>query len=127
VTARAAPPPGLPLRPRAVAAVLLESPDPRGLAAFYREVLGVPFEPVAVPGVAIQEACELGEVYLGIGEGPRGPGKTCLALMVDDVAGAAAALKAAGVALDWGPRQTELGTLVRFKDPDGNPVELYQP
>ncbi len=117
----------LPLQPRAVAAVLLESADPPALAAFYREVLGVPFEAVALPGVPIHFACELGEVFLGIGDGERGPGKTCLALMVDDVARSVAALEAAGVTFEWQPRHTALGTIARFKDPDGNPVELYQP
>lgn len=117
----------LPLRPLAVAAVLLESPRPEALAAFYRDLLGVPLLPQALPGVAPHFACELGGVYLAISRGAHRGSGTCLALMVEDVQGSVRALEAAGVEFASPARRTALGLIVRFEDPDGNPVELYQP
>ena len=117
----------MPLRPLAVAAVLIESPRPEALADFYRDLLGFPLVPQDLPGVAPHFACELAGVYLSIVRGPSTGSGTCLAFMVQDVEGAARALKAAGVEFDGPPRRTPLGLIARFRDPDGNPVELYQP
>ncbi len=47
--------------------------------------------------------------------------------MLDDVRKAAAALEMAGVTLEARPRRTALGLIARLRDPEGNPVELYQP
>ncbi|MHB8874206.1 MAG: VOC family protein [Myxococcaceae bacterium] len=118
---------GLPLRPLAVAAVLIESPRPEELAAFYRELLGVPLEAVALSGEAPHFACEVGSVYLAITPGQHAGGGTCLALMVKDEEASARALAQAGVPFDFPPRRTPLGLITRLRDPDGNPVELYQP
>ena len=117
----------LPLRPLAVAAVLIESPRPEVLADFYRDLLGVPLLPQDLPGVAPHFACEVASVYVAIHRGERTGSGTCLAFMVEDVEGAARALKSAGVEFDGPPCRTPLGLIVRLRDPDGNPVELYQP
>lgn len=117
----------LPLRPLGVAAVLLYSPRPARLVAFYRDLVGLALQPVAVPGYPRHHACEVAGVYLAVLRGRGGPSRTCLALMVDDVAGATAALRRAGVRVVAPPRRTELGLIARFLDPDGNPLELYQP
>jgi catechol 2,3-dioxygenase-like lactoylglutathione lyase family enzyme len=117
----------VPLRPLAVAAVLIESPRPEALAAFYRDLLGVPLLPQDLPGVAPHFACELAGVYLAISRGPRKSSGTCVAFMVEDVEASVRALAAAQVKFDAPARRTALGLIVRFEDPDGNPVELYQP
>lgn len=112
-----------------MAAVLLHSPHPERLAAFYRERLGVPLEPMALPDFPPHYACEVGQVYFAVmpGEGGLGSSPACVAFHVEDVASRALALEEAGVPCDFPPRRTSLGFIARFRDPDGNLVELYQP
>ena len=118
---------GLPLGVRAVTAILLESADPARLAAFYRDVLGVPLQHVEVPGFPPHHGAELAQVYLAILKGRRRSGASCVAFYVDDVTAAAAALRVAKVKQLAAPKRTPLGLIARFSDPDGNPFELYQP
>ncbi len=116
--------------PRAVAAVLIHSPQPARLAAFYRDALGLPLVPVEADGLAPHFACELGGVYVAVMPGARqgkSPGRTCVAFMVDDVEAAVRSLEAAGARVLDRPRATALGTIARLRDPEGNLLELYQP
>jgi predicted enzyme related to lactoylglutathione lyase len=53
-----------------------------------------------------------------------------LNLRVDDLAGLLAALKAAGIAIitkaEW-DATPEFGKFARIHDPEGNPIELWEP
>lgn len=123
--------PSTPVPPRCVAAVLLASPDPSGLARFYRDALGIPMRAMRVPGLPEHHAADVGHVYVSIwraGEAgmPAGAGGG-LALCVGDVAAAFARLEALGVRVVFPPRATVLGVVARLLDPDGNVLELYQP
>lgn len=116
--------------PLAIAAVLLFSPDPARLAAFYREHLGVPLRRVAVPDLDEHWACDIGPVYLSIwplAGAASGPSRGGVALYVADVPGSFERLSALGLAVDFAPRRTRLGVIARLRDPDGNPLELYSP
>jgi len=53
-------------------------------------------------------------------------GWQCLALEVQDMDGALAALKAKGVACAWGPMKRPDYARAEIRDPDGNPIELRQ-
>jgi glyoxylase I family protein len=53
-------------------------------------------------------------------------GWQCLALEVDDMDGAVAALKAQGVDPAWGPMKRPDYARAEIRDPDGNPIELRQ-
>jgi glyoxylase I family protein len=53
-------------------------------------------------------------------------GWQCLALEVDDMDGALAALKAQGVEPAWGPMKRPDYARAEIRDPDGNPIELRQ-
>jgi catechol 2,3-dioxygenase-like lactoylglutathione lyase family enzyme len=53
-------------------------------------------------------------------------GWQCLALEVDDMDGALAALKAKGVDAAWGPMKRPDYARAEIRDPDGNPIELRQ-
>jgi glyoxylase I family protein len=53
-------------------------------------------------------------------------GWQCLALEVDDMDGALAALAAQGVAAAWGPVKRPDYARAEIRDPDGNPIELRQ-
>ncbi len=110
-----------------MAAVLLESNDPAALARFYRELLGVPLVKVELPGVRSHFAGELNGVYFAITPGAPRPGRTCVALKVESVVRATTALKQAGVYVVAEPKRTPLGFIARFRDPEGNLFELYQP
>ena len=57
-----------------VTAILLISPDPRALADFYRNALGLPLEDEEHPGVPLHYGCDVGGVHLAI----HSPGKEAL-------------------------------------------------
>lgn len=52
-----------------------------------------------------------------------------LNLRVDDLDGMIAALQAAGIAVETRPEEwdSEVGRFARIHDPEGNPIELWQP
>mgnify|MGYP002641562292 CR=1 FL=1 len=124
--------PALPPPPLAVAAVLLYSPAPEELARFYRVKLGVPLERVELQGVEAHWACDINHVYISIwpGEGEQGelpPGRAGMALYVRDVWLTFERLKEEGVEVMAQPTRSAMGLIARLRDPDGNPLELYQP
>jgi glyoxylase I family protein len=53
-------------------------------------------------------------------------GWQCLALEVEDMDGALAALKEKGVEAAWGPVKRPDYARAEIRDPDGNPIELRQ-
>jgi len=53
-------------------------------------------------------------------------GWQCLALEVEDMDGALAALKTKGVEPAWGPVKRHDYARAEIRDPDGNPIELRQ-
>lgn len=53
-------------------------------------------------------------------------GWQCLALEVEDLDGALAALKAKGIDAAWGPMKRADYARAEIRDPDGNPIELRQ-
>lgn len=53
-------------------------------------------------------------------------GWQCLALEVEDMDAALAALNARGVATAWGPVKRADYARAEIRDPDGNPIELRQ-
>ncbi len=53
-------------------------------------------------------------------------GWQCLALEVDDMDAALAALKEKGVQAAWGPLKRPDYARAEIRDPDGNPIELRQ-
>lgn len=53
-------------------------------------------------------------------------GWQCLALEVDDMDAALAALKGKGIECAWGPVKRPEYARAEIRDPDGNPIELRQ-
>ncbi len=125
--------PALPPQPIAIAAVLLFSRDPDTLARFYREKMGLALEKISLDGVTPHWACDINHVYISIWpEESEYPGQQerrfgGMALYVRDVWRTFDRLKEEGVDIIFPPRRSPLGLIARLKDPDGNPVELYQP
>lgn len=118
--------------PLGIAAVLLFTPDPAALAAFYRRHFGVPLRPVDIPGLGPHWACDVGRVYLSLwpADASAAPGARAgsggVAFQVRDVASDYRRLVDAGVTSLFPPRRTVVGLIARLQDPDGNPVEIVQ-
>jgi catechol 2,3-dioxygenase-like lactoylglutathione lyase family enzyme len=115
-----------------VTAILLISPDPRALADFYRNALGLPFEDEEHPGVPLHYGCDVGGVHLAIhssagfvGVPARDAQSPVLVLGTSSVRLVAERLIANGVQA-IGPTDHGFGLIVSFRDPDGNLVEVLQ-
>ena len=119
---------------RFLSGILVVSSQPERLAAFYRDVLGLPLEPEVHAGAEPHWGCELGDVHFAIHpaadypEDPAsGPGPVKLAFMVFDLIAMTEWLGERGVPLLYPPM--DLGaesTITAILDPDGNLVELTQ-
>jgi len=116
--------------------------QPDRTVAFYSDVLGFrERERLRIPGTP---SGPLDLVYLELGGTtlevmcypeataipPRASeqrlGWQCLALEVEDMDAALAALNAKGVATAWGPMKRRDYARAEIRDPDGNPIELRQ-
>jgi catechol 2,3-dioxygenase-like lactoylglutathione lyase family enzyme len=114
-----------------IGGVFVVSKDPKALAAWYRDVLGVSLEkwggatfPSDAPGhppVVTWNAFPEGESYLA-------PSKRdfMLDFAVDDLDAFLARLKAKGVTI-LGREDSDHGKFAWLMDPDGAKIELWQP
>lgn len=128
----------MPERIEYLSAVLLTSPEPRRLAAFYRDVLGLPLEEERHDPEPAHWGCELGDVHFAIhpakGEGSGAPHEGAsvravhVAFFVFDLRALVERLEAEhGVSCLYPITplgSSSLATAVR--DPDGNEVELTE-
>lgn len=112
--------------------VILVSKDPAGLAAFYRDVLGVELKSEEHDGTLPHWGCDLGDLHFAIHpivdfpDGQSGVGAVKLAFNVFDIEAAAKALIESGVELLYPIRDTGFFLSTALQDPDGNLVELTQ-
>lgn len=105
------------------------SKDPKGLAEWYLEHLGVGAPEGTYiwnqqAGPTVFTPFENDSDYFAADK------RFMLNLRVDDLAGLLASLEAAGIAIitkaEW-DASPEVGTFARIHDPEGNPIELWQP
>jgi len=115
-----------------LSAVMLVSPTPEGLAAFYRDVLGVPLEEEQ-HGAKTYWGCSLGDVHFAIyacddfDEAPEvGAGALKLAFTVSDIDETAEDVEESGYELAYAPRDLGWCKMTAVRDPDGNYVELTE-
>lgn len=117
-----------------LSAVLLTSRQPDRLAAFYRDVLGLPLhEERHDPGPS-HWGCELGDVHFAIhpaedaADAPRGPGLVRLAFWVFDLEAFVQRIgQEHGIRCRYPIQDLGASSLVTaITDPDGNEVELTQ-
>jgi predicted enzyme related to lactoylglutathione lyase len=115
-----------------IGGVFFKARDPKGLAAWYREHLGVPVEPEQTYGAftsaaageqAVWSAFPVDTSYLG-----SGPAPFMVNYRVRNLDAVLAQLRTAGAQVD--DRVEDYGELGRFgwaTDPEGNRFELWEP
>lgn len=112
--------------------ILIVSDDPKGLATFYRDIVGIPLKD-EVHGQSLPHyGCTLGDVHFAIHpvetfpDRRRGVGAVKLALNIFDIEGLVKRLKANGVKILYPPTNTGFFISTAINDPDGNFVEFTQ-
>ena len=109
--------------------IMIPTQDYDAAAAFYGETLGLPFR--TRWGDRPAGEFQAGNLTLalmdprGFGQEYRGPSATTVALQVDDVEAARAALEARGVAFHMDTIDSGVCHMAIFSDPDGNPLMLH--
>lgn len=104
--------------------------DPRALAAWYRDHLGVGPAPDSDDGQSWNQQAgptaftpfAQDTSYFG-----RAEQMWMINFRVRDVDAMAAQLRAAGIAVEVDPQSYPYGRFARLHDPEGNPIELWQP
>ena len=114
-----------------IGGVFFKAKDPKALAKWYQEYLGVPVEPDQTYATLMSEGA--GEMavwsafpddsdYLG-----RPESRFMVNFRVRDLAAMREQLKAAGVEVDEKVEEFEYGNFGWATDPEGNRIELWQP
>ena len=113
-----------------IGGLFLSARDPDRLQAWYADHLGVTPPPPTYDDPDWQQ--QAGPTVLAFGPeqsagahvGPRGIG---LSFRVADLPAMVAQLRAAGVAVEVDPEAYPNGRFAALHDPEGNPVQLWQP
>jgi predicted enzyme related to lactoylglutathione lyase len=115
-----------------LSAVLLVSRDPERLAAFYRDVVGVPLEPEEHDDTLPHWGATLGEIHFAIHpiedfpDGQSGVGAVKLAFTVFDIDALVKRLDQAGIDLLYPVKDAGFFLTTAITDPDGNFIEFTQ-
>jgi predicted enzyme related to lactoylglutathione lyase len=115
-----------------LSAVLIVSEDPRRLADFYRDVVGIPLEAEEHGNSLPHWGCTLGDIHFAIHpvatfpDRRSGVGSVKLAFTVFDIQALARRLDSKGVSLLYPPRGTGFFWSTAIQDPDGNLIEFTQ-
>jgi predicted enzyme related to lactoylglutathione lyase len=107
--------------------LIMTSPDPARAAAFYRDVIGIPYQLSQHGNLPPHYECDVDGVHFAVIRGPARPeGSLTASFEVEDLDAFLARLEVRGILpkhktmeLGGGPR---ISTIV---DPDGNDVRLY--
>jgi predicted enzyme related to lactoylglutathione lyase len=115
-----------------LSAVLVVSENPKRLADFYRDVVGVPLREERHGDTRPHWGCSLGEIHFAIHpvetfpDRRSGVGSIKLAFTVFDIQALARRLAERGVSLVYPPRDTGVFWSTAIRDPDGNLIEFTQ-
>jgi predicted enzyme related to lactoylglutathione lyase len=117
-----------------IGGVFFKATDPKALAAWYRDNLGIPVEDWG--GAALKwpddHAEDRGSTAWMLAKKDSqwfAPSESAFMInyRVDDMAGILEKLRSNGVAIQKGPEHHENGVFAWVMDPDGNKVELWEP
>ncbi len=115
-----------------LSAVLLISKNPERLAAFYKDVVGIPIEEEQHGESKKHFGCELGDLHFAIHppenfeDSSCGTGAVKLAFTIFDIKSLTERLQFAEVKLAYPPKNTGFATMTAIHDPDGNYIEFTQ-
>src|SRR5262249_34975119 len=115
-----------------LSAVLVVSENPKRLADFYPDVVGVPLREERHGETRPHWGCTLGDIHFAIHpvetfpDRRSGVGSVKLAFTVFDIQALARRLAQRGVSLVYPPRETGFLWSTAIRDPDGNLVEFTQ-
>jgi predicted enzyme related to lactoylglutathione lyase len=115
-----------------LSAVLIVSEDPARLAAFYRDVVGIPLKDEAHGQSLPHYGCTLGDLHFAIHpvetfpDRRNGVGAVKLALNVFDIKALVKRLEDKGVKLLYPPADTGFFISTAINDADGNFIEFTQ-
>jgi predicted enzyme related to lactoylglutathione lyase len=106
-----------------IGAVLFRARDPEALRSWYAEHLGVTFEPLweQEAGPTVWAPFEADTDYFG-----RAEQAWMITLRVRDLDAMVRQLREAGIDVERGSEE-EYGRFARTWDPEGNPIELWEP
>jgi catechol 2,3-dioxygenase-like lactoylglutathione lyase family enzyme len=119
-------------RPWSVCGVILVTDDVERLAAFYRDVLGLPLEREKHGGLPAHYGVDIGTTHLGIhppasfGRTTARPGGSIFALEVGDLDHRLTELAAKGIRPLIQKHEEGFGPVAAVEDPDGNLIELVE-
>jgi predicted enzyme related to lactoylglutathione lyase len=113
-----------------IGGLFVRARDPEGLARWYREHLGLPAVSAGADappwqqsaGPTVFAAFEESTTYFG----PAHKG-WMINFRVRDLTAIAAQLRAAGISVEIDPQIYPNGRFARLYDPEGNPIELWEP
>ncbi len=115
-----------------LSAVLLISKNPERLAAFYRDVVGLPIEEEDHGESEKHYGCELGDLHFAIhpienfkGTG-HGTGSIKIAFTVFDIESFVKSIQEKGLKVEYAPRDVGFAKMTALTDPDGNYIEFTQ-
>lgn len=115
-----------------LSAVLLVSRDPKRLAEFYRDIVGIALESEEHGDTLPHWGCTLGDVHFAIHpvedfpDERSGVGAIKLAFTVFDLNATVRRLLAKGITLLYEPKDTGYFWTTAIEDPDGNLIEFTQ-
>ena len=116
---------------KSVGAILLISQDAPALKEFYSKVLELPLEDEIHDETPLHYGCEIGSVHFAIHPAGGWPGvatkdsqSPIIALMTSDLA--AIVERLAGYEIVVSPMDHGFASVIAFRDPDGNHVEILQ-
>ncbi len=110
-----------------IGGVFFRARDPKALSAWYEEHLGVTHFDRApwkqCEGYTVFAPFAQDTAYFG-----RSEQQWMINFRVEDLAALISQLEAAGIAVETNPEwDSEVGKFARIHDPEGNPIELWQP
>jgi len=112
-----------------IGGLFFPSPDPAALARWYAEHLGIDEVPTSYDGNAWSQRAgttvfapmEASEEFFS------GPNGFILNLRVSSLDAMVAQLRAAGIEVTVDPEEYPNGVFASLADPDGNPIQLWEP
>lgn len=113
-----------------IGGLFFRADDPKALAQWYATHLGIDEVPTSYDtepwtqqaGPTVFAPFKRDTEYFG-----RGEQQWMLNLRVDDLVGFVGKLTSAGIAVTVDPERYPNGRFARLHDPEGNPIELWQP